>query len=127
MTNIINEPILSTLNNEYCEIYPFIDYKIMVEDMYHAAETRVTSSRDAYGLVLKCLLSITGLHEEYKVKELLDDEDLDIFQKLPCMAHHRFYAVNVCFEAAGIVVLYPDLQTFSMLIHPYKTTREQCL
>lgn len=122
IANVVSDLVIATIVKSYCDINDWD--KGVIEELYANAYNIADSRRDSDSLVWKCLLSITGLDEEYKVEELLDDDTFDRFQKLPCMAQYKFYSLMTCFgpagefyDAAGVVVLYPDLRTFAILCY----------
>lgn len=120
MTDIISGSVSSMITKSKCDIDSSNGYDTLKSDMFYAAMYSANKNRTLINweemetLDWKCILSITGLYEEYNIEELEGPLDM-----LPGMDQYKFYSLETSYDAAGVVVLYPDHQTFAMLLHPF--------
>lgn len=110
--NVICPATMRTLIEEYSGIFKF-DYSEFIENLEYVAKTVVMSKGKVEPYIWKCLLSITGLSEQYSVNNLV--KKAKIYSKLPAMEDYEWHSNGY---DQGITVLYPDKRTFAVFICP---------
>lgn len=113
LQNAVCSKTISKLVRGFVET-KIISYGEVVDKLYGYAWADFYTGKSAKSSIWKCLLNITGLSERYSINKLVKHQDL--YKELPGMSGYEWYSNNGIDN--GITVLYPDKQTFAVLMYP---------